>query len=275
MKKRILALCLSLVMVLPCFGSTPVYAATQKTEKQVDYQTSILSEEEEETEVIFNEVSKKDEKGTTKTYWVVNDASIKDPKEKSIMIEDYLEAEKVSLTRYVAVSRGLNIRTFPNITYKNVYKTLPYGQKVEVIGISEEGWAIVELNGDKYFCWSEYLTDEKPIIKKTSTSKTTTSYTSGSGTTSLGTYSLTAYCNCSKCCGQWAGGKTASGTTPTQGRTVACNSLPFGTKISINGNIYTVEDTGNMGGNVIDIYFNSHSEALQFGRRSAKVFLVQ
>ena len=50
MKKRILALCLSLVMVLPCFGSTPVYAATQKTEKQVDYQTSILSEEEEETD---------------------------------------------------------------------------------------------------------------------------------------------------------------------------------------------------------------------------------
>jgi 3D (Asp-Asp-Asp) domain-containing protein len=79
--------------------------------------------------------------------------------------------------------------------------------------------------------------------------------------TSIGTYKLTAYCPCSKCCGKWAGGNTSSGTVPTQGRTVACNTLAAGTRVNINGNDYIVEDTGNMKGNVIDIFFNSHQEA--------------
>ena len=90
---------------------------------------------------------------------------------------------------------------------------------------------------------------------------------------SIGEYKLTAYCNCEKCCGKWSEfNRTASGTTPQQGRTVACNSLDFGTKIVINGKIYIVEDTGNMTNNVIDIYFNSHEAALNFGVQYAKVY---
>lgn len=90
---------------------------------------------------------------------------------------------------------------------------------------------------------------------------------------SIGEYKLTAYCSCEKCCGKWSQfNKTASGTTPQQGRTVACNSLEFGTRIVINGSIYTVEDTGNMGTNVIDIYFNSHEAALNFGVQYAEVY---
>ena len=89
---------------------------------------------------------------------------------------------------------------------------------------------------------------------------------------SIGDYKLTAYCSCERCCGKWSQfNKTASGTTPQQGRTVACNSLEFGTRIVINGSIYTVEDTGNMGNNVIDIYFNSHEAALSFGVQYAEV----
>lgn len=90
---------------------------------------------------------------------------------------------------------------------------------------------------------------------------------------SLGTYKLTAYCACRKCCGKWAGGNTSSGTVPTQGRTVACNTLPAGTKVNINGHDYIVEDTGNMKGNVIDIFFNSHQEALNFGVQYKEVFV--
>lgn len=89
---------------------------------------------------------------------------------------------------------------------------------------------------------------------------------------SIGEYKLTAYCSCERCCGKWSQfNKTALGTTPQQGRTVACNSLEFGTRIVINGSIYTVEDTGNMGTNVIDIYFNSHEAALNFGVQYAEV----
>ena len=93
------------------------------------------------------------------------------------------------------------------------------------------------------------------------------------GMTYLGTYSLTAYCACANCCGK-SDGITASGTQATAGRTVACNSLPMGTVISINGHQYVVEDTGGMGGNVIDIFFDNHEEALNFGRQSADVYLV-
>jgi 3D (Asp-Asp-Asp) domain-containing protein len=90
---------------------------------------------------------------------------------------------------------------------------------------------------------------------------------------SIGDYKLTAYCSCERCCGKWSQfNKTASGTTPQQGRTVACNSLEFGTRIVINGSVYTVEDTGNMGTNVIDIYFNSHEAALNFGEQYAEVY---
>jgi 3D (Asp-Asp-Asp) domain-containing protein len=88
----------------------------------------------------------------------------------------------------------------------------------------------------------------------------------------LGTYKLTAYCSCSKCCGK-SDGITASGTKATAGRTVAAKGIPFGTRLMINGETYIVEDRG-VGSGVIDIYFDSHSEALNFGVQYAKVFSI-
>ena len=100
--------------------------------------------------------------------------------------------------------------------------------------------------------------------------------TSDSGSSSQGTYlgnfTLTAYCNCAQCCGT-AGNLTASGTVPTAGRTVAMAGVPFGTQLLINGNVYTVEDLGTPYGHV-DIYCDSHSEALSFGLQSADVYQV-
>lgn len=93
---------------------------------------------------------------------------------------------------------------------------------------------------------------------------------SSSQGTYLGTFTLTAYCNCAQCCGT-AGNLTASGTVPTAGRTIAMAGVPFGTQLLINGNVYTVEDLGTPYGHV-DIYFNSHSEALAFGLQSAEVY---
>ena len=89
----------------------------------------------------------------------------------------------------------------------------------------------------------------------------------------LGRFKLTAYCTCSICCGSWAGGGTASGTTPTPGRTIAMGGVPFGTKLMINGTVYTVEDRGTAYGHV-DILMGSHSQALQFGLQYADVYLV-
>jgi 3D (Asp-Asp-Asp) domain-containing protein len=90
--------------------------------------------------------------------------------------------------------------------------------------------------------------------------------------TELGTYKLTAYCSCSKCCGK-SDGITASGTKATAGRTVAAKGFSFGTELMINGDTYIVEDRG-VGSGVVDIYFDSHEEALNFGVKYAKVFEV-
>ena len=84
---------------------------------------------------------------------------------------------------------------------------------------------------------------------------------------------LTAYCPCAKCCGEWAGGNTASGTVPTEGRTVGVDPavIPLGATVYIDGHAYKAEDTGAFEGNIIDIFMESHEDALRFGRREATV----
>jgi 3D (Asp-Asp-Asp) domain-containing protein len=92
--------------------------------------------------------------------------------------------------------------------------------------------------------------------------------------TLIGTSTLTAYCSCSSCCGK-STGITASGARVQANHTIAADTrvLPFGTVVYINGEDYTVEDTGSaIKGNRIDIYFDSHSEALNFGRRVKEVY---
>ena len=108
----------------------------------------------------------------------------------------------------------------------------------------------------------ETYTEEEAPVEDTGSS-------SGQGTY-LGNFTLTAYCNCAQCCGT-AGNLTASGTVPTSGHTVAMAGVPFGTQLLINGTVYTVEDLGTPYGHV-DIYFDSHAEALSFGLQSAEVY---
>lgn len=115
------------------------------------------------------------------------------------------------------------------------------------------------------------IKDETPAKTEENEETKEEEKTSSSGTY-LGHFKLTAYCACSKCCGK-SDGITASGTKATQGRTVAMGGVPLGTKISINGKTYVVEDRGTVYGHV-DIFFNSHSAALQFGKRYADVYLV-
>lgn len=77
----------------------------------------------------------------------------------------------------------------------------------------------------------------------------------------------TAYCPCSKCCGK-SDGITATGVKAKEGRTIAADPkvFPYGTKILIDGNVYTVEDCGSaIKNNKVDIFFESHEKALDFG----------
>lgn len=95
---------------------------------------------------------------------------------------------------------------------------------------------------------------------------------SSSGGTYLGTFKITAYCNCAKCNGV-AGRATASGRMPVSNHTVAMGGVPFGTQLLIFGTVYTVDDRGTPYGHV-DIFFDTHAEALAFGLTYADVYQV-
>ena len=64
---------------------------------------------------------------------------------------------------------------------------------------------------------------------------------------------------------------------PRANHTIAVDTsvIPFGTQIVIYGNTYVAEDTGSsIKGNRIDIYFDNHQAALNFGVQYAEVFMV-
>lgn len=98
--------------------------------------------------------------------------------------------------------------------------------------------------------------------------------------TSLGEFKVTAYCSCRKCCGVWADNRpngvvyTASGEKAEAGKTIAVDTsvIPFGTEVKIGDVIYTAQDTGSaVKGNVIDIYFESHEDAVKHGVKHLEV----
>ena len=116
----------------------------------------------------------------------------------------------------------------------------------------------------------------KKVTSRSSTTTRTSSTPSTTAKTSGTIYKITAYCPCSKCCGK-SNGITASGTKAKAGRTVAASSkFAMGTKLNINGHIYTVEDRGGaINGNKIDIFVNTHAEALAWGVRYLPVSVVK
>ncbi len=93
----------------------------------------------------------------------------------------------------------------------------------------------------------------------------------------LGTFIVTGYCSCDQCCGEKEKKLTKTETVPKSGHTIAVDPqvLPFGTKVVIDGKMYTAEDTGSViKGQKIDIYFDTHEEAVIFGRQEKKVYLA-
>lgn len=96
----------------------------------------------------------------------------------------------------------------------------------------------------------------------------------------LGEFTLTAYCPCAACCGK-SDGITATGTTATEGRTIAVDPhvIPYGSTVTLyyeDGTVhtYTAEDCGGaIKENRIDVFFNSHEAARAFGVQSAMVYV--
>lgn len=125
--------------------------------------------------------------------------------------------------------------------------------------------------------YNKLLTD--PVAAKTVSYSSSLLATDAikSNATSLGNYKLTFYCPCATCNGV-AGAKTASGTTPTEGRTIAVDSsvIPLGSRVYIEGyGVFIAEDTGGaIKNNKIDILVSSHSRAYDLGVQYANVYLL-
>ena len=104
---------------------------------------------------------------------------------------------------------------------------------------------------------------------------------------SLGEFKLTAYCSCEKCCGKWALNRPvdengneivygAIGERLVEGYSIAVDPtvIPYRTEVIINGRTYKAQDCGGaIKGNRIDVYFEDHQAALNFGVQYAEVFI--
>lgn len=98
----------------------------------------------------------------------------------------------------------------------------------------------------------------------------------------------TAYCACYDCCGKYPGNKwygiTATGTRAKVG-TIAVDPkvIPLGTEVYIEGlggaknyGFATAEDTGGaIKGKIIDLYFNTHKETVNWGRQQVNVYILK
>jgi 3D (Asp-Asp-Asp) domain-containing protein len=97
----------------------------------------------------------------------------------------------------------------------------------------------------------------------------------------MGNFKLTAYCPCYSC-SEGYGSNTASGARAQENRTIAVDPrvIPYGTIVVIERNgvfyEYVAEDCGGAIKNQkIDVFFNSHSAANNFGVRYGNVYIVK
>lgn len=104
---------------------------------------------------------------------------------------------------------------------------------------------------------------------------------------SLGEFRLTGYCSCKICCNNFANNRPmdengneivygAIGEELKEGYSIAVDPdvIPYKTEVIINGHTYKAQDCGGaIKGNRIDVYFENHNDALEFGVQYAEVFI--
>lgn len=148
---------------------------------------------------------------------------------------------------FVTAKEGLRLRSAPN-TGSEVLDVLPFATEVQ--GKLKKGWLKTE---DGYLS-AEYLSDTNPL----------------DAYEDLGTWLMTAYTHTGLAC--------ANGEYPEVNYTVACNSLPLGTELYIEGiGFRTVEDRGpsNMPSAWLDVFMDGYSECVSFGEQYHRVWQIK
>lgn len=177
------------------------------------------------------------------------------------------------------VSSYLNVRSGASKSYSIIGK-LKNNQQVTITGESGN-WYQINYNGSTGYVSKDYVTAGNSSSSSSTTTTTTTSTTTTTTTTtSSSSYLKTLTMNATAYTA--TGNKTATGVWPSRNSsgisTVAVdpNVIPLGTKLYIEGYGYAVAaDTGGaISGNKIDLYMNSNSECINFGRQNVTVHVV-
>lgn len=125
----------------------------------------------------------------------------------------------------------------------------------------------------------EMDTDLEVLVKETIVESMPISYNQKLPFTNIGQFELSFYCPCEKCVGKKKIVRTASGTKPKANYTIAVDTriIPLGSILYIEGFGYFIaQDTGSaIKGNRIDIFVDSHQQALKLGRKKANVYLLK
>ena len=169
-----------------------------------------------------------------------------------------------------AITSTVALRSLPDED-SNKIQNIPAGSTVTVLGSTQGGYTMVQYNGVVGYIVENTVTDHVNTAKV------------AAGTPVL--YTITAYCSCRICCGAYSPevtgreSHTATGTVPAEGRTIAVDPsvIPYGTSVYIDGyGVYIAEDCGGaVKGNHIDMYFESHQAAVQFGVQRLYVTILE
>lgn len=154
---------------------------------------------------------------------------------------------------YVNSSNGLHLRKEPS-TESESLEILKYGAEVDVVSNKNKEWVKVKVDDTEGYVFKEFIQKTDPLEDMTY----------------LGNYRITAYA--------WTGNRCANGNYPTTGNTVACNSLPFGTKVYIQDvGVRVVEDRGpaSLGSEWIDLYLGDTATCIQWGNQYKEVYIVE
>lgn len=93
----------------------------------------------------------------------------------------------------------------------------------------------------------------------------------------MGQFLLTAYCPCDEC-SEGFGRTTSTGHTARAEHTIAVDPdvIGYGAKVKIGDDIYVAEDCGGkVNGDHIDIFFDTHEEVCEFGKKYKNVYIVK
>lgn len=193
----------------------------------------------------LNEVPKDEPQVETRTDADV--ATATEPTPEEVKVEPKPTKEVV---HYISTETTTQATTTEEVSTEVFSATITTEEYTEAV---TEDWTeevtTEELTEEYYEEPSEPLPPEEPQEPEEPAEPT-----APEGMTYLGSYWITGYTATGSAC--------ANGNYPSSGYTAACNSLPMGTVVYIEGiGTRVIEDRGGMSSNVIDVFVDSTSDA--------------